>query len=84
LVIIGTEPSLGLFIKIKKVILYLKEMRKNPIAKDLRTPKYQQRIKPNKKKDKLYKEMLKELIKDSQEQQRLYRENYKRWEDDQN
>jgi len=63
-------------------ILCLKKMTKNPIAKDLRTPKYQQRVKPNKKKRKKYKELLEEMMRDAKEQQQMYRENYKRWEDD--
>jgi hypothetical protein len=75
---------LGSFTKIKMEILCLKKMTKNPIAKDLRTPKYQQRVKPNKKKRKKYKELLEEMMRDAKEQQQLYRENYKRWEDDQN
>jgi len=56
-------------------------MTKNPIAKDLRTPKYQQRVKPNKKKKKQYKEVLEEMTREAEEQQRLYRKNYQRWED---
>jgi len=56
-------------------------MTKNLIAKDLRTPKYQQRVKPNKKKKKQYKEVLEEMTREAEEQQRLYRENYQRWED---
>jgi hypothetical protein len=75
---------LGSFTKIKMEILCLKKMTKNPIAKDLRTPKYQQRVKPNKKKRKKYKELLEEMMRNAKEQQQLYRENYKRWEDDQN
>jgi len=56
-------------------------MTKNLIAKDLRTPKYQQRVKPNKKKKKQYKEVLEEMTREAEEQQRLYRKNYQRWED---
>ena len=79
--IIGTEQLLGLFIKMKMETRCYKRMTKNPIAKDLRTPKYKQRVKPNKKKKKQYKEVLREMMESAEEQQRLYQEHYKRWED---
>jgi len=81
--IIGTEQLLGLFIKMKMETRCYKRMTKNPIAKDLRTTKYKQRIKPNKKKRKQYKEVLKEMIQSAEEIQQTYKEDYKKkWEDD--
>ena len=47
-------------------------MAKNIIAKDLRTAKYKQRVKPDKKKKKKYKELLKEMIQNAEEQQQEY------------
>jgi hypothetical protein len=55
---------------------------KNIIAKDLRTAKYKQRVKPDKKKKKKYKELLKEMLQNAEDQQQEYREHYKRrWSD---